>query len=165
MPVVLPLWQANRRAVRLAAKWDRPPVEKHAPLTGQVFLTLQGGSISVHELPAAMDGRSPSLHVQAGEVTIGLVCQSDTWDGTVYGDGIRGRVLAQVHKGRDYSLSLRVKGVPGIIGREPASAEYTIDLTRNDTHFAGTFSGTYNGHPARGTALGYLYRPVATVRL
>jgi hypothetical protein len=42
-------------------------------------------------------------------------------------------------------------------------AQYQIDLVRNDTQLEGTFSGTSNGQKVTGRAIGYLYRPVATV--
>ena len=165
MHIVDPLRRANYRAVSIATSWDHPPRTEHGPLHGQVFVTLVGGSMSAHELPAPKAGAEPSVQIRAGEVALGLVCRAGTWDARVHGDGIRGSVTDQKTEGSRYHVTLEVKVVPGLFTRSPAEARYSIDLVRDDTKLEGTFEGTHNGRPVAGRAIGYLFRPAATVRL
>jgi hypothetical protein len=45
------------------------------------------------------------------------------------------------------------------------SGEYTIELTRDGERFGGTMTGTWNGKETSGRVIGYLHRPVPTVKL
>ncbi|MDJ0686944.1 MAG: hypothetical protein QNJ41_00385 [Xenococcaceae cyanobacterium MO_188.B32] len=157
--IVNPLRWANSRAVSIATDWDRPPVKTTVPLNGQIFMTLQGGKVAVEELTPAREGDRPSFKLKGEELIIGLVCRQGVWDKTVYSNELRGTILDSQSDGETIKLKLQLKENPNL-----ADAEYTLNLTRNDTKLEGTFQGISNNYPVEGRAVGYLHRPVATVR-
>ncbi len=163
--VVEPLRAANARAVPIAAAWDRPPLREPEPLTGQVFLTLQGGAVTVDELPPARPGDRASLRYQYAPLHLGLVCRQGEWDGRVRGDGIRGEVVSARTRGRSVEMTVRIERISGVIACTEGKGEYGLHLEQDGTKLEGRFEGAFNGHAASGRALGFLFRPVPTVRL
>ncbi|MGK7947677.1 MAG: hypothetical protein AB4368_02415 [Xenococcaceae cyanobacterium] len=164
LKVVNPLRWANSRAVSIATEWDRQPVKTTTPLQGQIFMTLQGGKVTVEELTPVRESDRPSFKLKGEELIIGLVCRQGVWDTKVYGNEIRGTVVNTQNDGESIEFKLELKDDPNLKAKAPANAEYTLNLIRNDTKLEGTFKGTYNNYPVEGRAVGYLYRPVATVR-
>ncbi len=157
--IVNPLKWTNSRAVSIATAWDRPPVKATVPLNGQIFMTLQGGKVAVEELTPAREGDRPSFKLKGEELIIGLVCRQGIWDKTVYGNDIRGEVIDTQSDGETIKLKLQFRNNPNL-----PDAKYTLNLTRDDTKLEGTFQGVSNNYPVEGRAVGYLHRPVATVR-
>ena len=163
LKVVNPLRWANYRAVSIATEWDRQPVKTTTPLNGQIFMTLQGGKVAVEELTPVRESDRPSFKLKGEELIIGLVCRQGVWDTKVYGNEIRGTVVNAQNNGESIELTLNLKDDPNLTAEAPANAEYTLNLTRNDTKLEGTFQGTYNNYSVEGRAVGYLHRPVTTV--
>ncbi|WP_222427145.1 hypothetical protein [Hyella patelloides] len=172
LDVVNPLKWANSRAISIATDWDRPPVKTKAPLNGQIFMTLQSGKVDVEQLtPARKSVRvaqaspdRPSWKLKGRELIIGMVCRQGVWDRKVYGDDIQGTVVDAQNDGELIKLKLKLKDNLNLDTKLQADAEYTLNLTRNDTKLEGTFGGLYNNYSVQGRAIGYLHRPVATVR-
>ena len=157
--IVNPLKWTNSRAVSIATAWDRPPVKATVPLNGQIFMTLQGGKVAVEELTPAREGDQPSFKLKGEELIIGLVCRQGVWDKTVYGNDLRGQIIDSQNDNGLIQLKLQFKDNPNL-----PDAKYTLTLTRDDPKLEGTFQGISNNYPVEGRAVGYLHRPVATVR-
>lgn len=157
--IVNPLKWANSRAVSIATDWDREAAKITSPLNGQIFMTLQGGKIDVQKLTPVNKSDRPSFKLKGQELIIGLVCRQGVWDTKVYGENLRGKILDSQTDGELIKLKLQLKDNPNL-----PDAEYTLNLTRNNTKLEGTFQGISNNYPVEGRAVGYVHRPVATVR-
>jgi hypothetical protein len=156
------LTEANQRALAIAAAWDRAPLAAQKPLNGQVFVTLATGWATTRNLPSPDPKAQPSLMIERGPIHLGLVCDGQ-WDEKVWGNGIRGQIVALQSDRVRCRLAISIEAIPGMFTSARGQAQYQIDLVRNDTQLEGTFSGTSNGQKVTGRAIGYLYRPVATV--
>ncbi len=161
--VVRPLRIANGRAVSLAVAADLRVPGCDGPLTGQVFIGLEGATVAVEALPPARPGQVAGTRRHVAEARIGLVCRGDVWDTTVYGNGLRGEVVAQAYADGTYVLELRVRFVPALLTSSRQEAAYTVRLAR--AGLEGTFEGSYGSHAVSGVALGYLHRPVPSTRV
>jgi hypothetical protein len=159
------LAEANYRAIPIAVQWDRPPVQTHEPLNGQFFLTLEAAIASVQKLRPPDPNAEPSLRISTSEIHLGLICRQGAWDQRVYGNGITGEVTQSQTTGNQYRVALRLKMIPGMFTGNSGTAEYVLQLQRNDTKLEGTFEGQHNGQAVRGRAVGMRYRPVATPNL
>lgn len=164
MQVIEPLRRANAKAVSIATAWDRPVTDSTSPLHGQIFITLLAGAVQEQMLTPVQVGVPSSLRLSGQNVSIGLVCRHGNWDRTVYGDGIRGEILLQITEGDRIDLKLKLKQFPTFLTQLTASAQYTLNLSRNRTKLSGKFQGQYNNRSVEGRALGYVHRPVPTVR-
>lgn len=165
MRVVAPLWRANYRAPGIAVGADVATQPAASELHGQYFLTLRGGVVAEHELPAAHSGQASSSLRQESPLYIGLVCREGRWDATVYGDGIRGEVLDQQRNGDAHVLRIRMKLVEDILRRAPTEAQYELRFQPVGADLRGTFEGIYGEHESVGRLIGYCHRSVPTVRL
>jgi hypothetical protein len=164
--IVSPLRQHNARAVVLATALESPGATPPPPLHGQVFVTLQTGAVSVRTLPPARPGDPPSLRLSPSPVYLGLVCRQGAWDRRVYGNGIRGDCLESSAEGGRQRLRLRIEQVSKrFLDSVPGRGEYVVDLTRNGARLEGAFEGTFNDQKVAGRAVGFVYRPVPSVRL
>ncbi|MDJ0719398.1 MAG: hypothetical protein QNJ54_35135 [Prochloraceae cyanobacterium] len=162
--VIKTLQQLNSRAVSIATYWDRPPVKSETPLHGQFFITLLDAAVKVNTLPPAYQSDLPSKKLRTQPLAIGLVCYQGQWAPSVYGNGIQGEVIQQTRSNKLIKLTLQLRQSPTLVSSSKALAKYTLKLTPNDTKLEGTFRGHYNFHPVKGQALGYLHRPVPTIR-
>ena len=164
----------NFRAAYVAVQWDRPPIAHHdTPIHGQVFISLPAAMVHVAKLPAYLPDANDSLRIGHGPLRIGLVCRQGKWDKTVYGDGIRGEVLAAEGDppaagkpaGNDkVRLTVSIRKVPTLTVWQSGTGQYTIDLKRDGDKFDGTMKGTWTARDTAGPAFGYLFRSAPTVR-
>jgi len=160
------LYRINTRAVSEAVRWDRPPRPPAGPLNGLFFVTLVGGTVLVDTLPAAREGDADSYRIRTGQLRIGLVCRRGKWDRQVYGDGIRGKLTeARRLAGGQVRLAVTVERHPTMLTDTRANARYTLELLGDGEKLEGTFDGTYDGRKTSGRAIGYCFRPAASVRL
>ncbi len=145
-----PLRTANLRATGLRAARDRALGVKRRgplpPLHGQVFISLRGAIRDV--------------------TSLGLVCRQGVWDPEVRGNGMRGRIESVKEKGRRVMFFLRVTCSPGLFTWNDMefSCRVTLDRVSAD-EMEGTFEGQSGGKPVSGSVMGYLHRPVPSVRL
>ncbi len=162
--IINPLRQMNYRSVSLATSWDRPSEKNHQPLRGQIFVTLLNGTINQQKLRPARIGDEPSLKISKNHLAIGLVCEDNQWKKIVYGDGIKGEVIASKIQDNNYQLTIKIQRFPTLFSNTKATAEYQLNLLRDQTKLQGTFMGTYNQQQVSGRAIAYVHRSVTTVR-
>lgn len=162
--IINPLKWANSRAVSIATYWDRLPVKTTVPLNGQIFMTLQGGRIEVEKLNPVKKTDPPSFKLKGEELIIGMVCRHGVWEREIYGENIRGDIVEFNSDGDRIKLVLNLKDNLHLDPRSQYEGKYVLDLTRNDTKLEGKFQGQYRNHPVQGRVIGYLHRPVATVK-
>lgn len=176
--VINPLRRFNTRAVSIATSWDQPSSKSDKPLHGQIFMTLQGGKITIKKLPNPSKSdlpeqlgdrqetsqiEQPSLKLKGREIVIGMVCHKGIWDKKVYGDGIQGEIIESNTEGELIKLKLKIVEKKIRTGEVLAIAEYTINLKQNNIKLEGTYEGNYKDYPVEGRAVGYIYRPIPTV--
>lgn len=164
VPVTEELMRINYRSPSLAAESDRAPAGRRRPFHGQYFMCLEQAAMFHDALPAPKAGMAPSVLIAGKPLHLGFVCRHGRWDRTVYGDGIRGEVLRQKTKAGLHVLTIRIKSSRGIFTRD-ATAEFTLRFGSEDAFLRGTYAGQYNGIPSRGVLIGYMSRPVPTVKL
>ena len=164
MDVVNPLRLANSRAVSIATSWERSPAKTEVSLHGQIFMSLRGGAVEVKKLLTNQEGEQDSFKLKTHDMIIGLVCRHGIWDKEVYGNGIRGEIIDSKTEDKQIELTLKIRKVPTLITQSKANAEYILKLISDDRKLEGVFNGNYNDHKVEGRALGYIYRPVPTLR-
>jgi hypothetical protein len=170
--VINPLKEYNARAVTIATEWDQPPTKPQSPIHGQIFITLQGGKMSFEKLPIPSHYNKslssakvePNLKIMTEEIAIGLVCRNGIWDKNVYGDGIQGEIIESKTEGDKTQLKLEITEKDRQFGKITAKAEYIINLQQNKTKLEGNYQGKYNENPVEGRSLGYIYRPIPTIK-
>ncbi len=178
--VINPLRRFNSRAVSIATSWDKPPSKSQKPVHGQIFMTLQGGKVTVQQLPSPSksDHAVPELHsdrqklaktvepsfkLRGRKIVIGMVCDNGIWDKKVYGDSIQGEIIDSQTEGELIKLKLKITEKKPKSGQLVANGEYDLNLNRNNLKLEGTFQGKYKHYPVEGRAIGYIYRPIPTV--
>jgi hypothetical protein len=158
------LRQANARAASIAAG-RYPPRGPRGPLTGQVFISLQQGKVDVSELPAPDDSQPSGRLVKTDQLYLGLICEADTWQPGVYGNGIRGKVLSQQRTDSGWQLEIEMEAHEGMYCMAAASGAFTLTVGRDGDLLYGSFAGRYNGEPTEGKLMGHLHRPVTSTRV
>ncbi|MDJ0598949.1 MAG: beta-galactosidase [Crocosphaera sp.] len=162
--IINPLRQANYRSVSIATFWDQPPQKDYQSLRGQIFITLLNSTISQQILKPARIEDEPSVKISRNHLAVGLICEDNQWQKTVYGEGIKGEVTDSKINGNNYQLTIKIQIFPTLFSNSNAEGEYQLNLLRNHTKLEGTFIGTYNRENVSGKAIAYVHRPVTTVR-
>ncbi len=150
----------NHRAVSIAAASNQPPPQTNPAPHGQYFLALHDGVVSVRRLPPATEADEPSERINPSMLMIGLIAREGDWDGTVYGNGIRGRVTDVSSDDGAYTINIEIEARPGLLTGLRGKGEYALQLRPRGTDLIGSFKGTWNQRPVQGRAVGHRHRPL-----
>jgi len=127
---------ARAEAIRLAAaRVDA------APISGIVTISLVGGRGGGERVVVAVD------------VTDGK------WDVSARGASIEGKVLSSRGEAGKVELTLDLMFTSGRFTGPTGKGQYTVSVQRRGIVLEGTFTGTFNGQPVKGPALGFIERP------
>ena len=153
----------NLRALSYAARADRPRAASLPPFHGQYAICLHAGEAGATELPSPRPDAEPSLRIRASQLFLGFVCRQGTWDGVVYGNGIRGEVTDRNTTDGKVTLHIRIRATAGMYTNHEGVGEFRLTFARDRDLIDGSFSGKWNGIEVDGPLMGYRQRTAPSV--